>query len=108
MKTTEKTRVNSLTYEGGGGTGGSGITPYSGFGGFTPWTDPFKVDVTEKENSIEIVYKQTQEVWAGTQSTANSRVFKVIFSCKDGRWHKSERIYGEIIEQAGERYVFPD
>ena len=32
------------------------------------------------------------------QQKPNERYFKIIFSCVDGKWNKSERIYGRKIE----------
>jgi hypothetical protein len=34
------------------------------------------------------------------------RVFKTVFSCVDGRWNKSERIYGEVVAAKLESYSF--
>lgn len=54
--------------------------------------DSFLIDTIVKENSIELVYKEVS-IWNGL----DSRVYKIVYSCLDGKWHKSDRIYGEII-----------
>ena len=33
-------------------------------------------------------------------------VFKIVFSCIDGKWNKSDRIYGKIIPPSEESYEF--
>ena len=72
------------------------------------WSLPERVDIIENSDSIEFVYKETSMV-SYTSLPAPSpqvRVFKIVFSCVDGKWNKSERIYGEIIPAENERYVF--
>ena len=54
--------------------------------------DSFLIDTIVKENSIELVYKEVS-IWNGL----DNRVYKIVYSCLDGKWHKSDRIYGEII-----------
>ena len=73
------------------------------------YSAPEMVYVIEKSDCIEIVYKQT----ALTSFTVGwdykppeERVFKIVFSCKNGKWHKSDRIYGEIVPAKEEQYVF--
>lgn len=72
------------------------------------WNTPFRVDVIEKSDCIEFVYKEvsmmTYTVYPSTPP--EERVFKIVFSCKDGKWHKSDRIYGNIIPSQDEYYEF--
>ena len=56
--------------------------------------DSFLIDTIVKENSIELVYKEVS-IWNGL----DSRVYKIVYSCLDGKWHKSDRIYGELIPE---------
>ena len=56
--------------------------------------DSFLIDTIVKENSIELVYKEVS-IWNGL----DNRVYKIVYSCLDGKWHKSDRIYGEIIPE---------
>lgn len=72
------------------------------------WSNPERVDIIENSDSIEFVYKETSMI-SYTSFPApppQVRVFKIVFSCVDGKWNKSERIYGEIIPAEDERYVF--
>jgi hypothetical protein len=36
------------------------------------------------------------------------RVFKIVYSCVDGKWHKSEPIFGKIIPSQSEYFEFED
>jgi len=79
-------------------TGTSGLSFYS--------TEIEMVKCIENVDSIDFVYKETSMVSSGW-GTPTSRVFKIVFSCKDGKWNKSERIYGSIIPESQEDYEFP-
>lgn len=68
-----------------------------------PWDEEI-LDVIENSDSIEFVYKEVPAV--STTADTQARVFKIVFSCIGGKWHKSDRIYGEIIPAESERYVF--
>lgn len=67
-----------------------------------------RVDVIEKEDSIEFIYKETSSLVNMTYppQKPHERVYKIVFSCKDGKWNKSEKIYGEIIPPKKEKYKF--
>lgn len=41
-------------------------------------------------------------------SSSEVKAIKSVFSCVDGKWNQSDRIYGDIIPAAPESYVFPD
>lgn len=72
------------------------------------WSNPERVDVIENSDSIEFIYKETSMI-SYTSFPApplQVRVFKIVFSCVNGKWNKSERIYGEIVPAEDERYVF--
>ena len=72
------------------------------------WSIPFRIDVIEKNNYIEFIYKETSQITLSVYPPRKpeERVFKIIFSCKDGIWNKSDRIYGEIVEEQAESYIF--
>ena len=72
------------------------------------WSNPERVDVIENSDSIEFIYKETSMISYTSFPAPPSqvRVFKIVFSCVDGKWNKSERIYGEIVPAEDERYVF--
>lgn len=73
------------------------------------WNDPFPISVEEKIDSITIIYIQKPtDSYSRVLPPGHKRVFKVIFSCVDGKWHKSERIYGDIIPASKESYKFDD
>lgn len=64
--------------------------------------------IVEKENSIELVYKQTSMFQSTTYPSKppEQRIFKIIFSCKDGVWHKSKPIFGKVVPAQEETYKF--
>jgi len=74
------------------------------------WSVPTRVDVIEKTDSIEFIYKQTSMVTLTVHPSPPpaERVFKIVFSCVDGKWHKSEPIYGQIISAQAESYEFEE
>ena len=89
--------------------GHSNITWTSGTDIFTEWSEPFRVDVIDTGHSIEMIYLQDRisRIWGGMiPLTPEKRVFKIVYSCVNGQWHKSEPIYGEIIPANKEQYVF--
>lgn len=55
--------------------------------------------------SIELIYKRTSHLW-NNNGFNESKVYKVIYSCVDGKWNKSEPIFGEIIPATNETYLF--
>lgn len=72
------------------------------------WNAPERIEVNEYADSIEFIYKEVSRITL-TSFPARSpeeRVFKIVFSCIDGKWNKSERIYGDIIPAQGESYSF--
>lgn len=90
-------------------TGGS-TTTTSSEGLNYYWSNPVRVEIVERLESIEFIYKQTSLISLGVYPPRPSaeRVFKIIYSCKDGKWHKSEPIYGTIVPQTKETYVFDE
>lgn len=74
------------------------------------WSEPKRVAVNEVGDSIEMLYKQTSLVayTVFPPTPPEERVFKTVYSCVDGKWHKSEPIFGKIIPPQSEYYEFPD
>ena len=72
------------------------------------WYPPTQTRAIEREGCIEIIYKEVSRVTYTIHPSPDpeERVFKITFSCKDGKWHKSERIYGHIRSATGESYEF--
>lgn len=80
----------------------------TGISTFDKWDIPSLIEVIETEDSIELVYKETSGLTYTIYPPIppEDRVFKIVFSCKDGKWHKSERIYGKIVPSTKESYTF--
>jgi hypothetical protein len=72
------------------------------------WTNPQRVDVIELSDKIEFIYKETSMMQLAVYPPRppQQRVFKIVFTCVDGKWNKSERVYGEIISAKDESYSF--
>ncbi len=72
------------------------------------WLEPQRINIIENKDSIEMIYKETSMLshTVYPPPPPECRVFKIIFSCKDGVWNKSERIYGKIIPATMEKYEF--
>ena len=69
-----------------------------------------QLEVKEVGETIEMIYKETLNTnYTSTiYLTPNfqERIFKIVYSCVDGKWNKSERIYGEIVPAQEEYYDF--
>lgn len=65
------------------------------------WTNPTRLEVRELSDSIEMIYEETSlmNFTIYPSPPPEKRYFKIVFSCVDGKWNKSERIYGEKIER---------
>jgi len=74
------------------------------------WGWPERLEVNEYDDQIEMVYKETSNMvyTVFPARPQEVRVFKIIFSVVDGKWNKSERIYGKIIPKSKESYEFED
>jgi len=80
----------------------------SGYSFGPNWTTPERVELNECENSIEMIYKQSSYYNVSPCPQSIERVYKIIFSCIDGKWNKSEPIYGEIVPAQEEYYEFEE
>ncbi len=85
--------------------GGSGTTSI-----LNTWSNHERVEVNEVGESIEMIYKQTSMLTYTVYPSPppEIRVFKIVYSCVDGKWHKSEPIYGKIIPAQDEYFEFED
>lgn len=74
------------------------------------WSNPVRVEVNEVGESIEMIYKQTSMITYTFYPSPppEVRVFKIIYSCVDGKWNKSEPIFGKIVPLQDEYYEFED
>ncbi len=74
-----------------------------------PWGDPYLIDTIVNNKSIELVYRQDSQftyTTIGIDLDPDIKIFKVIYSCKKGKWHKSEKIKGQYISASDETYEF--
>ena len=74
------------------------------------WSSPHRVAVIEYADRIEFIYKETSQLQLAIYPPWKpaERVFKVVYSCVDGAWHKSERTYGTIKPAQEEYYEFEE
>lgn len=77
---------------------------------FNTWTNPERIAVNEYHDRIEMIYKQTSTICYTSfpAPPPEVRLYKIIFSCIDGKWNKSAPIYGKIIPAREEYYEFED
>lgn len=72
------------------------------------WGAPIFIEAKEVGKTIEFIYKQISTILTLQYPSPQpkERVFKIVYSCKKGKWHKSEPIYGKIIPAQEEYYEF--
>ena len=74
------------------------------------WGMPYLIETNEYADRLELVYKQTSIVTFCNFDYMNNepeeRIFKIVFSCKKGKWNKSEPIYGKIVPKQSEHFEF--
>jgi len=92
-------------------TSGAQLSNIFNFGGTTQsdfWGSPSLIEIRDDGRSLEMIYKQTSTVTLTVNRTLppQERVFKIIYSCMDGKWHKSQPIFGKIIPATDEWYDF--
>jgi len=80
-----------------------GMTQVSGTSSTTAgfmWSAPTRLQVNERIDSIEMIYEETSLMTLTIYPSPppEKRYFKIVFSCVDGKWNKSEKIYGKKIE----------
>jgi len=80
---------------------------------FNSWGYPELIDTVVNKDSIELVYKQESNLtytvhhdnpFMSAQPTP--RIYKVIYSCVDGKWNESEQIEGQFIPAKDDSYEF--
>lgn len=61
---------------------------------------PTRLQVNERIDSIEMIYEETSLISLAVHPPRPPEkiYFKIVFSCVDGKWNKSEKIYGKKIE----------
>ena len=72
------------------------------------WNTPQLIETKEVGESIEFLYKEISMITYTVYPSPSpeERIFKIVYSCKDGKWNKSDRIYGTIIPAQEESYEF--
>lgn len=72
------------------------------------WNLPERVQVNEVGEAIEMIYTQTSRCsrLGGLPPYHDERVFKIVYSCVDGKWNKPEPIYGKTIPAQDTYYEF--
>lgn len=85
------------------GSSGTGTTGF-----INEWSNPQLMQTIELQDCIELVYKQNYLMsnMSNNWGSLPSRVYKIVFSCIDGKWNKSEPIFGKIISPKDEYYEF--
>ncbi len=74
------------------------------------WSSPVRIAVNVLPDSIEMIYEQTSMVTLTIYPSPPParRVYKIIYSCVDGKWNVSNPIYGKIISPRQESYEFEE
>ena len=72
------------------------------------WSTPERLEANEVGETIEMIYKQTLGFNYWPAPFFEERVFKIVYSCIDGKWDKSEPIYGKIVPAQVEYFEFED
>lgn len=80
----------------------------SGTSTLNTWNTAELISTQEKGETIEMIYKETSmlSLTIHPPIPPEQRVFKIVYSCRDGEWNKSERIYGQIVKSTNESYIF--
>lgn len=66
---------------------------------------PYLVNTIVKDDCIELIYKQMSN-YSNNWGEIPALVFKKIYSCKNGKWHVSNKIPGKYIPAKQEEYKF--
>jgi hypothetical protein len=90
----------------------NGITTATDITGFTndmnTWSTNERIEVNQVGETIEMIYKQTLHFKDWPSKLTEERVYKIVYSCIDGKWNKSEPIYGKIIPAQEEYFEFDE
>ena len=74
------------------------------------WNPMVLKEVNEVGETIEMIYTQTSQFsrTGGLPPYHDERAVKIVYSCVDGKWNKSEPIYGKIVPAQDEYFEFED
>jgi len=72
------------------------------------WNPMIFREANEVGKTIEMIYTQTSKYsrTGGLPPYHDERAIKILYSCIDGKWNKSDPIYGNIIPARGEYFKF--
>ena len=72
------------------------------------WSAPTLIDTREIGETIEMTFIETSLITLAVYPPPppSRRVFKIVYSCIEGIWNKSEKVYGEILPPINEQYKF--
>ena len=70
------------------------------------YSTPVLIDILEGIESLTLVYKQYPNFTTTVGSFNDPRIYKVVYSIVDGKWHKSEQIEGTYLAAVDEAYSF--
>jgi hypothetical protein len=74
---------------------------------FNYFGSPEMVSTKEVGETIEIIYKTKSMIDCYPLPTPY-KIYKIVYSCIDGKWNKSEPIYGKIIPAQEEYFEFDE
>ena len=99
---------NGINLLSGSGTTSTIINGTTAHGGL--WNPMVFKEANEVGETIEMIYTQTSQFsrTGGLPPYHDERAVKIIYSCVDGKWNKSEPIYGKIIPAQDEYFEFED
>ena len=109
MSSTKMKGTTSVTITTGSPAGFSGTSSTTNYGDLNQWSEPNMVSLEEVGDTIEMIFTQYSTIHYCNSILNRSpkrRVFKIIYSCINGKWNKSDRIFGEIILATNEDYIF--
>lgn len=72
------------------------------------WSEPYRYKVDVYDNRIEMIYIQHTCYSYSPSPLCERRVYKIIYSCVDGKWNVSDPIYGKILPATEEEYEFEE
>lgn len=74
------------------------------------YSSPELIRFDEFEDRLEFIYKEKLNIiyTVYPPKEPEERVFKIVYSCVEGKWNKSNKIYGKIIPATKENYEFDE
>jgi hypothetical protein len=72
------------------------------------YSSPEFIRFEEFDDRLEFIYTEEPNIvyTVFPPIYAQKRCFKIVYSCVDGKWNKSDKIYGKIIPATKEDYEF--